>query len=969
MRRIFLFLLAVPAALAAQQRPLTQADWDLWKSIQGVAVSPDGQWVAYSIVPQVGDGELVIRSTTGATEYRVPRGYVGRPQLVPNADSNWTAPAPVWTPDSRHLLALRYAPRDSFERARREKRKAADQPKATLVIVRVADGAIDSVREVKSFRVPKDAGRHAAWLLEGGTSDSAAKGDSTKPATVGATPGGRPRPVAGDSAAKKKEYGTTLVVRDFSGGRDATIADVTAYVFADSGGVLGYTVSSRAAANDGAYARDLASGRTLTLLSGVGNYKQLVLDRGGRQAAFVSDREEYGTPQPRYALYYARVGSAARPVATTGALGGLQVAERGRTFFTRNGTAVVFGVIPAPLDSIPADSLADKAIFDLWHWKDARLQPQQRIEVTRDRDRSFTTVYQIASGKVVRLGTDSIPQVTVSDDGRVGLAVAQLPYAVESMWGEGGADVIVFDATTGKRTLVKQRARFGASLSPGARYVTWFEDGHWTSYDTRSGARANLTGSIPVRFDQETWDAPSEPAPWGIAGWTDGDASVLIYDRYDVWQVDPAGKRGAVNVTDGAGRRDSTVLRIVTLDPDARTMAPSAPVLLSAFNINTKRSGFWRDRLGAASAPATVVMADAAFGTPQKARRADRYVVTRGTFVDFPDLYAGESLDRVAKISNANPQQKDYLWGSVELVQWRSDDGVPLKGLLYKPANFDASKQYPMVVYYYEQLSDNLHQYVAPFGRNVINPTHYASNGYLVFEPDIAYTTGYPGPDALKSIVPGVQKLIDRGFVRQDGIGLQGQSWGGYQTAWLITRTNLFRAAMAGAPVANMTSAYGGIRWESGLARAFQYEKGQSRIGGSLWEAPMRYLENSPLFAADRIDTPLLIMSNDADGAVPWYQGIELFVALRRLGKEVYLVNYNGDGHNPRKRANQKDIAMRMEQFFDHHLKGAPAPEWMKSGIPFLQKGRDQLAPVTAGSPSGAPTAGPATQQTGSRTP
>ncbi|NUS96797.1 MAG: S9 family peptidase [Gemmatimonadaceae bacterium] len=458
-----------------------------------------------------------------------------------------------------------------------------------------------------------------------------------------------------------------------------------------------------------------------------------------------------------------------------------------------------------------------------------------------------------------------------------------------------------------------------------------------------------------MRFDQEGWDTPSTPAPWGIAGWTTNDGSLLVYDRFDVWELDPAGKRAPRNVTDGAGRRDSTVLRVVRVDEDERWIPADAQLLLRAFDDETKQSGFWRDRLGATAPPERVVMADVAFGQPMKAKGAESWVVTRGTFVDFPDLYAGSSLASLTRVSSANPQQAQYAWGSVELVKWRSDDGVPLKGLLYKPAAFDSTKQYPMVVYYYERLSDNLHQYVAPFGRNVINPTHYASNGYLIFEPDIAYIEGYPGPSALKSVVPGVQALIDRGFVKRDAIGLQGQSWGGYQTAYMITQTNMFRAAMAGAPVANMTSAYGGIRWESGLARAFQYEKGQSRIGGSVWETPMRYLENSPLFSADRIHTPLLIMSNDADGAVPWYQGIELFVALRRLNREVYLLDYNGDGHNPRKRANQLDVAMRMQQFFDHHLKGAPAPDWMERGIPFLDKGRDQLAPVTAATPGPKP--------------
>jgi dipeptidyl aminopeptidase/acylaminoacyl peptidase len=258
-----------------------------------------------------------------------------------------------------------------------------------------------------------------------------------------------------------------------------------------------------------------------------------------------------------------------------------------------------------------------------------------------------------------------------------------------------------------------------------------------------------------------------------------------------------------------------------------------------------------------------------------------------------------------------------------------------------------------MITYYYERLSDNLFHYVPPGGRNIINPTHYVSNGYLIFEPDIPYEIGYPGPSAMKAIVSGVEALLTRPYVDRNALGIQGHSWGGYQTAYLVTQTHLFKAAMAGAPVADMFSAYGGIRWQSGLNRSFQYEHTQSRIGGSIWQEPLRYLENSPLFWVDRIETPLLIMHNDGDGAVPWYQGIEMYIALRRLGKEVYLIDYNGDEHNPTKRANQMDIAMRMQQFFDYHLRGMPEPDWMIHGIPYLQKGRDQLG-HPAGVPAGA---------------
>src|SRR5690606_12922672 len=117
------------------------------------------------------------------------------------------------------------------------------------------------------------------------------------------------------------------------------------------------------------------------------------------------------------------------------------------------------------------------------------------------------------------------------------------------------------------------------------------------------------------------------------------------------------------------------------------------------------------------------------------------------------------------------------------------------------------------------------------------------------------------------------------------------------QTSYLVTQTDLFAAAESGAPVSNMISAYGGIRWGTGMSRQFQYEQTQSRIGGTPWQYPLRYMENSPIFFADKVRTPVLILHNDQDGAVPWYQGIEYFMALRRLGKEAYLFNYVGEDH------------------------------------------------------------------------
>ncbi len=972
-------LLLAPAVGRAQKKVLTQADWDKWKSIQGAAISNDGRWALYTLAPLVGDCAMIVRATQGAGEYRVPRGYLGRPNNVPGGLRPRTAgnteddPATAtsapgqFTADSRFAVALTYPAQAEFERAARNRRAAATlQSRADLAIVSLVDGKVTTVPRVRSFRLPANSGAWMAFVPEdsAATPDTAAAGRG-RGAGVGAS-------ASGDSAARgpRRQYGSTLVLRNLGTGADERISDVQAFFFDDSAKVLGYTVVSRTAGRDGAYVRNLVSGATTTLLSGTGDYKSLVLDRASSQAAFLSNRDEFGKPKAMYSLYYASLngnGAAISAVTPAQLTTGVRVSDNATVAFTKNGNAISFGVAPVIPDSVPSDSLAGKAVFDLWHYKDAQLQPTQRLNAGRDRNRSHQSLWFIGQKKMVTLAVDSLPTVNIGDDGRVVLGTSRERYNIESMWGDGATDVYLIDGLTGAAKVVKEHISGTAQLSPEDKYVIFFDKGHWYTYTIASGRTTDITSPVKdVSFAQETADTPAIAGSWGVAGWTRGDRSVLLYDRYDVWEVDPTASRAATNVTDSLGRRNNTVLRLVSFSAGrggrggsgvggfggatdtANVYDANGPLFLRALNEETKAAGFYRDQLGVTRAPEPIVMADVAWGVPMKAKNAEEYLVTKGSYTDFPNLYAGPALTSLTKISDANPQQKDYNWATVELVKWISTDGFEQKGMLYKPENFDPSKKYPMISYFYEQLSNGLHNYVAPNGRNVINPTHYASNGYLVFEPDIHYEVGYPGPSAMKSVVPGVQMLLGRGYVDAKHLGLQGQSWGGYQTLYMITQTQMFAAAMAGAPVANMTSAYGGIRWGTGISRSGQYENGQSRIGGSLWERPMRYIENSPLFWLDKVTTPLFIMSNDADDAVPWYQGIETFVGMRRLGKEVYFIDYNNDVHNPASRANQKDIAMRMQQFFDTKLKGAPAPDWMVHGIPYRDKGRDQLVGVQA---------------------
>jgi dipeptidyl aminopeptidase/acylaminoacyl peptidase len=525
-------------------------------------------------------------------------------------------------------------------------------------------------------------------------------------------------------------------------------------------------------------------------------------------------------------------------------------------------------------------------------------------------------------------------------DARFGLATNNLKYQREISWGLEYVDAELVDVETGTSRPLFTRFEGSLGMSPTGRYVWGYDAPNKDLFaiEVNSMQRVALNKDLPHPIWNEAFDNPDYPPLYGFGGWTENDDAVLIYDEFDIWKVDPKGIRRPDRITTGRTSRHS--YRITRTDPDQDFVG--AEFLATVVNQNTMASGFHRVSLDGRS-DKRLVWGDKRFTFVAKAKNADRWAITRQDFVEYPDYWlTNADMANPVKVSDANPQQKDYNWGTAELVSYRSNDGAELKGILIKPEDFDYAKKYPLIAYFYERDSDTLHQYRAPApSASTINLPMYASNGYLIFIPDIPYKEGYPGESAVSAITAGVNSIVARGYVDPKRLGIQGQSWGGYQVAYLVTETNMFAAACAGAPVSNMVSAYGGIRWGSGLVRQMQYERGQSRIAGSVWDKPLRYIENSPIFFADKVQTPLLMMSNDKDGAVPWYQGIEFFAALRRLEKPVWMAVYNNEDHNLVERKNRKDWSLRMQQFFDHYLKGAPMPKWMKDGIPAVDKGKD----------------------------
>jgi dipeptidyl aminopeptidase/acylaminoacyl peptidase len=912
-----LSLVAALPVVAQEKRALDHSDYVKWKTISDSRISHDGAWAAWRGAPDtIGDGEARVRRTDGTTSLTIPRG--DDPRFA-----------------GRFLIATVHPAYDSVRTAKVDGLMADDLPKDSVAVLDLSTGSIQMYGPSSSFKVPKDEAGVVAILLD---IDSETERDTTQA-----------------EAAHEKQDGKRLLLLNLDAGSESEFESVIDYRLTEDGQWLVYSAESKDGVVDGVYAVSTSGGSSMAVLAGEGFYRQLALDDQGERVAFVSNVGEFAADAPSFALFVADLGSPARARAQEGDAGlpeGWWVSEHASLDFSDSGQRLFFGSAPRPAPEVE-DKRPDeeKVSVDVWSWTDPDLMTVQLVNRDRDLKQSYRAVLDLETGRVTQLADEAVPGINDQGhgDGDVVFGITNLPYMPENSWDTPGrSDVWVIDAESGDRRKILEGIRSGINPSPDGTRLAWW-DGEamaWriASWSSDPDAVVTITARPPTGtgFANQLHDTPSIPRSNGSAGWTSDGAWFLVYDTFDIWGVSADGETW--NLTEGAGRQEHQRYRYLSLDPEARSVDLSKPLLLSVFDTQDRSSGFAEASIrsgGTSLRP--LLMEDVRFGRPTKARDAEQLLLTRESFTEFPDLWASDmALGGWTRLSDTNPQQSEYLWGTAELVHWTSTDGEPLDGILYKPDGFDPGTKYPMMVYFYERASDGLHAYHTPApGRSVINRSFYASRGYLIFVPDIPYKTGYPGESAMNAVMPGVTGLIDQGFVDPDHVGVQGHSWGGYQIAYMVTRTNLFAAAEAGAPVSNMTSAYGGIRWQTGLSRMFQYERTQSRIGGTLWEKPLRYIESSPIFWLDKVETPLLIMHNDGDGHVPWYQGIELFVAMRRLGKPAWMLNYNGEPHWPLPYWKRVDFTTRLQQYFDHYLMGSPAPKWLNDGLPAVEKGVD----------------------------
>lgn len=934
---IFLALLLLPlGALAQGKPPLDHDTYDIWNRIQQEELSPDGTWFHYRAAPGHGDATLFVRQVNGDQGFEIPRGQ--------NAS---------FTRDGAFMVFRIAATLEAQETARKDRNTPT--PRDSLGILTLATGEMEKLPRIRTVTVPDQS---SEWIV---IHRHAPRAGQEEPEDEAPEEVEQEQEEAQErESARDKDPGTDLHFRNLRTGQERVFASVSSYAVHEDGSPLVFAVSSKNGASDGVF---LVTDEALDphpLLRGEGEYARLTLDREGRQAAFLTNRDTWAAEEDKdleHALYLATLDGPkeARNVAGSGTEGiprDWRVSEKGSVSFSHDGARLFFGAAPPPPgDPDEDDEMLSSVKVDVWSWHDPLLQPNQLVDLNRERDRTYQAVLHISTNRVVQLEDEALPSVSVGNRGTadVALGTDDRPYQRIISWDTRFTDHYLVNPHTGERERIATKLRSSASLSPEARWVYWWDGGDfqgdlptgWMVMDLASREVRNVTEAIPHPVFNEISDRPAPPGSYGLAGWTENDERMVVYDAHDLWLVDPRGRDAPVSLTEGYGRANDLRFRVVRLDSDQHHLPPDEDVLLSAFHGATKASGFYRTRLDGPRPPVRLVMGDLAFAGLTKSTDADVLLFSKRTFQMFPDLWTASADFRgQQRLTNVNPQQNDYNWGSAELMTWTSADGEELQGILYKPENFDPSRKWPMMVYFYERSSDGLHGHFIPGTGTSINRSFYVSRGYVLFLPDIPYKTGYPGESAMNAILPGITAIVDQGFIDRERIGVQGHSWGGYQIAYMVTRTNIFAAAEAGAPVSNMTSAYGGIRWASGRVRQMQYETGQSRIGGTLWDAQHRFIENSPLFTAYKVETPLLILHNDEDGAVPWEEGIQLFVALRRLDKPTWLVNYNGQGHGVSGRFPQLDWTIRMQQFFDHYLQDAPPPTWMVHGVPALQKGR-----------------------------
>jgi dipeptidyl aminopeptidase/acylaminoacyl peptidase len=921
--------------VAQELKHLTLEDYGAWSRISEVALSPDGRWMTYAYAPNDGDTRFFYRD-------------LNRLDAVP-ADTVANGSGPAFSPDSRWLAFLSSPPEAEAERLREQRQPVP----RTLHLVDLSSGDEVEMENVASFTFSEDS----RWLAAqkpgaGGGGGAGAGGPSAVPG------GGRGGARGGGAGAGGGEgaRGADLILRDLSAGTTRNLGNVAEHAFNEAGTHLAYVVDADGKAGNGLYLMELDGGRIVPLSTGDFLYQGMSWDEDGRALAVLRGNKPEGMEQRENVLL-------AFPDALGSVVGGVQapvVFEPGTAdgfpegfvvseFYTPQWSedrARVFVGIREQLETVE-ESDEPRANVDVWHWKDVREQSVQMVQANRDRRATDLAAVNLEGVRFVRLADEDVTRVQLTDDGRWVVGFDDSPYRLDPDHANNRNDVYRIDPMTGDRSLIAETLIHSMGTSPDSRWFLFWQDRRVQAFDLNSGETFDLTAHAGgVDFENKEFDTPVEKPAYGVGGWSNDGEWVFLYTKYDIWKVAPD-REESYNVTFSQGDTDEVQFRIVDLDPEDDGIDTTQPLLLSAYGEWTKKSGYFRARDG--GAPDPLVWEDAMLGAGggfrspgvQKAENADRVIFTRQTFVNFPDWWLTDTrFRRPRRITEANPQQSEYAWGSRVLVDYTDERGNDLQATLTLPAGYTPGEQYPMIMYFYEKMSQRHHEYSMPVYDDRPHMSTYASNGYLVLMPDIVYDEGYPGSSALDDVVASARAVIDAGYADPDRICLQGHSWGGYETSFILTQTDMFACVVTGAPLTNLVSMYNINYKQTGNPNGPILEWSQGRMNTSPFHDFELYVSQSPIHHVANITTPFLILQGTADGAVDWNQGLEYYNAARRMGKEVIFLSYPDEPHHLGREENQKDFQIRMKQFFDHYLKDAPMPRWMSEGVPFLEKDR-----------------------------
>lgn len=784
-----------------------------------------------------------------------------------------------------------------------------------------------------------------------------------------------------------KYTGSDLIIRDLKNNYDHHLGSVSSYEFNKPGTLLAYTRDAVDKTANGLYFMTLKTDLRTPLDQDAATYSQMTWNEEGTALATLKGNKKAGFKQTENQLVTftamttgSPVGIEFNPKEDLNFPKEMVISEKGVLSWNTNATKVFFGIKkqePEPKKDSSKKESADEgkenkdktppSDLDIWHWKDTRIQSDQRARAEEEKERTYRAVYNLEAKQFARLADKTMKKIAVTRDGKWGVGVDDRAYIHD--WKIDRADYYRVDTATGERRLFLRALRTGErqseewnlnraqGLSPDSKHFVYWKDANIWVYNLDSGTTLSLTQNAPVSFLDKEYDFPDEHPPYGLVGWTKDGTAMILNHRYDLW-LQPLNGKQAINLTGGVGTENEIILRYIKLDAEEKHIDLSKPLLLWAKGQWTKKSGFYKldvsdNALEIINKPEPLIYKDKFIVKLKKAKTANRYMFTMESFIDCPNFYVADgSFSKPRRITDANPQQAEYIWGRRILFNYTNKDGVRLQGALAIPDTWKPGERLPMIVTFYEKTSRGLHRYIRPrfmqgAGQCLMESI---SNGYLHLFPDIHFNTGATGDDILVCIEAAVDKAVELGYADPKRVGLNGHSFSGYGAAYIAARSKKFAAVFAGAGMMNLNSDFNHL-WGYSVDQKkgfptnthHYYISDQARIGTNPYDNFNLFRDQSPVTHVKDMTTPLLLMHGESDPIVAWIEPIEMYNAMRFNDKNIILLSYPNEGHKLTMRSNKMDLTKRTLEFFDHYLKDKPAPAWMVNGVPFLEKESNRL--------------------------